>query len=197
MIYYGTDLPNRTVPALISSAPDDNDEYESESEILVESEIKMKKVEDDEDDSGFLASIRNKFDKFCYAGAVIEEASAEGSKTAKETTESFIDTIPEKGMKLMKEGAVILESQSEVMQMKAKEGFVISMEAIQNFPETFQTKWAAAKVIYERNKRVEAENQKYEEEEAAKAAAAENEAQMELEVPEDEDKPPVSTVIFS
>eukprot|EP00531_Pseudo-nitzschia_arenysensis_P013272 CAMPEP_0116134252 /NCGR_PEP_ID=MMETSP0329-20121206/10546_1 /TAXON_ID=697910 /ORGANISM="Pseudo-nitzschia arenysensis, Strain B593" /LENGTH=197 /DNA_ID=CAMNT_0003628949 /DNA_START=97 /DNA_END=690 /DNA_ORIENTATION=- len=194
MIYYGTEIPNQTVPTLIS-APDDKDE--SESEIIVDSEIKMEKVVDEED-TGVFASIRSKFDKICYSGAVIDEAGTEGQKTVEETAESLMDTLPEKGKKLMEDGAVILQSQSEVMQIKAKEGFAVSMEAIQNFPETFKTNWAKAKLVYERNKRVEAENQKFEEEEAAKRAAAREEAkkavQMELEAPEDEEKPPVPTV---
>jgi len=188
MIYYGTEPQGRTVPALISASD------ESESEIIVDTEIKMEKVEEqgEKDDTGVFAAFRSTFDRFCYSGVVIDEAQAEGQKTIEERAENFMDTIPEKGMKLMQEGAVILQSQSEVVQIKAKEGLAVSMEAIQNFPDTFKTKWAEAKVIYEQNKKVEAENKKFEEEQAELEAMKKD--TMELEAAEDEDKPPVSTV---
>lgn len=207
MIFYGTTNPKQSNPDLIGAQEGIE---ESEIETIVESEIKTdsKQVEEEEqeDTTDAFASIRSKFDRFCYSGVVIDAAHTEGQKTVETTTESFIETLPEKGKKLMEEGAVILQSQSEVIHIKAKEGWATSIEAIQSFPETFKTKWNEAREIYHENKRIEAENKKFEEEQAAKAKAAEEQAKVpapaellgtlgqETKEQEEEQPPPVPTV---
>mmetsp|Transcript_20506 Transcript_20506/g.42228 ORF Transcript_20506/g.42228 Transcript_20506/m.42228 type:complete len:182 (-) Transcript_20506:71-616(-) len=169
MIFYGTSNPNhRPIPEVVG-IHDIANETPSEIEVNVGSEIKTEsKPEEDDMFSAFRS--RFNFDNLCNSGAAIDDAREEGEKTAEPSPiESFVDSTAEKGKQLMEEGALILQSKSEVMQTQVKEGWPVFVENLQNFPETFSKKWNEAREIYLENKRVEAENKKIEEEQAKTA----------------------------
>lgn len=170
MIFYGTSNPNhRPIPEVVGIL-DIANETASEIEVNVGTEIKMEsKPEQDEDMFSAFRS-RFNFDSLCNSGAAIDDTQEEGEKTAEPNPiESFVDSTTVKGKQLMEEGALILQSKSEVMQTKVKEGWPVFVENLQNFPETFSKKWNEAREIYHENKRVEAENKKIEEEQAKAA----------------------------
>ncbi len=175
MIFYGTSNPNhRPIPEVVG-IHDIANETASEIEVNVGSEIKTESKPEEEDDDMFSAfRSRFNFANLCNSGAAIDDAGEEGEKSAEPSPiESFVDSTAEKGKQLMEEGALILQSKSEVMQTKVKEGWPVFVENLQNFPETFSKKWNEARDIYLENKRVEAENKKIEEEEEEEEEARE------------------------
>jgi hypothetical protein len=121
---------------------------------------------DEADDSSLFEKIRTgnftfkkfkefDFDRFCHTGQVIDEVAVEGRRAIAEGA----DELPKKGKEFAAEHAHILQSKSEVVQTKVKDGWSSSMATLATLPSKFSEHWNEAAKTYRENKKLEKESE--------------------------------------
>ena len=119
---------------------------------------------DDEDDASVFEKIRTgnfsfkKFrdfdlDRFCHTGQVLDEAAVESKRAIAEGA----DELPKKGKEFAAEHIPILQSKSEVVQTKVKDGWSWSIATLATLPSKCSESWNEAAKIYHENKKMEEE----------------------------------------
>ena len=87
------------------------------------------------------------FDRFCHFGEVIDGVAEELEA----------EDFPKRGREFMAEHAEILQSKSEVVQQRVKDGWKLHIATLHMIPSTFAERWKEAANIYHRSKKYEDE----------------------------------------
>jgi len=101
------------------------------------------------------------FDRFCHTGQVIDEVAVEGKRAIAEGADEFAaEHVP------------TLQSKSEVVQTKVKDGWSWSMATLATLPSKFSESWNEAAKTYHENKNMEDEEKSVQQSETSSAALA-------------------------